>query len=140
MTPVAWMLGIGLGGWLAVTLVAGERVNPEVFAGMIGPLVTAVATWVWVARVHAVTPERLTAVMVAGFGAKMVFFGAYVVVALRGFGLRPDPVRREFRGVLHHPARDRGAVPQAPVRGRAAQRAGRAALVNVRHRSVLQIV
>ncbi len=98
MTPVAWMLGTSLGAWLVVTLVAEEPVNPEAFAGMIGPLVTAVATWVGVARVHAVAPERLTAVMVAGFGAKMVFFGAYVIVALRGFGLKPIPFVVSFAG------------------------------------------
>lgn len=98
MTPVLWMVGASLGGWLVAAMVGGRAVNPEVFAGMIGPLVAAVATWVSVTRVCAASPERLTAVMVAGFGAKMVFFGAYVVVALRGFGLRPIPFVVSFAG------------------------------------------
>ncbi len=98
MTPVVWMVGTSLVVWLVATVVAGRSVNPEVFAGMIGPLVTAVATWVCVVRVYAVSPERLTQVLVAGFGAKMVFFGAYVVVALRGFGLRPIPFVVSFAG------------------------------------------
>jgi hypothetical protein len=98
MTPVAWMVGTSLGAWLVATVVAGRSFSPEVFAGMIGPLVTAVATWVRVVRVHAVSPERLTSVLVAGFGAKMVFFGAYVIVALRGLGLRPIPFVVSFAG------------------------------------------
>lgn len=98
MTPVLWMVGSSLGVWLVATMVGGRAVNPEAFAGMIGPLVAAVATWARVSRVYAASPERLTQVMVAGFGVKMVFFGAYVVVALRGFGLRPIPFVLSFAG------------------------------------------
>jgi hypothetical protein len=48
--------------------------------------------------VYTAAPQRLTQVMVAGFGAKMLFFGAYVVVALRGYRLRPIPFVVSFAG------------------------------------------
>ncbi len=98
MTPVSWMVGTSLGVWLVATMVAGPAINPEAFAGMIGPLAAAVATWVRVVRVYTAAPQRLTQVMVAGFGAKMLFFGAYVVVALRGYRLRPIPFVVSFAG------------------------------------------
>jgi hypothetical protein len=36
--------------------------------------------------------------MVAGFGVKMVFFGAYVAIALKVLSLRPIPFVASFTG------------------------------------------
>jgi hypothetical protein len=58
---------------------------------MIAPLAGAVATWVLVVRTYASRPERLTPLMVAAFGGKLVFFGAYVTVMLGVLSLRPLP-------------------------------------------------
>ena len=87
IAPVAWMAGISLAGWLVAS--AAAPVNPEAFFGMLGPLVSAVATWIVVRRTYAAAPERVTGVMVIGFGVKAMFFGIYLVVMLRGLGLRP---------------------------------------------------
>lgn len=81
------MAGVSLAGWLTASAVG--PVNPEAFFGMIGPLVSALATWVVAFRTYASAPERLTGVMVLGFGVKVVFFGAYLVAMLRGLELRP---------------------------------------------------
>ena len=43
----------------------------------------------------------LTAVMIAAFAGKMVFFGAYVAVVLRGLSLRPVPFVASFTALLH---------------------------------------
>jgi hypothetical protein len=56
---------------------------------MAGPLAVAVASWVMMQRTYQRSPERLTGVMTAAFGAKLVFFAAYVVIMLRGLSLRP---------------------------------------------------
>jgi hypothetical protein len=92
------MTGSSLIVWLAITGVATEPVNPEVLLGMLGPLASAVVTWVVTARTFASSPERLTQVMVGGFGAKMLFFGGYVVAALRGLELRPTLFVVSFAG------------------------------------------
>ena len=89
MTPLLWMAGMCAGAWLVVVAVAPE-LNPEVLLGILGPLVSAMATWVVVARAAAV-PERVTGVMVTGLAVKMVFFGVYVAGMLKGAGLRPVP-------------------------------------------------
>ena len=72
--------------------------NPEAFFGMLGPLVSAVATWIVVRRTHAAAPERVTGVMVVGFGVKALFFGIYLVAMLRGLGLRPIAFVISFAG------------------------------------------
>ena len=76
VTPLAWMVGASVGTWLVLTLSAGD-VNPEALFGMLGPLASACATWIVVARAAAV-PERVTGVMVTGLMVKMMFFAAYV--------------------------------------------------------------
>ena len=96
VTPLAWMVGVSVGTWLVLTLSAGD-VNPEALFGMLGPLASACATWIVVARA-VVVPERVTGVMATGLVVKMVFFGAYVAGMLKGAGLRPVPFVVSFAG------------------------------------------
>jgi hypothetical protein len=90
MTAVAWMAGLSLGSWLVVTAVMGSA-NPEALFGMIAPLTAACISWMAIERMHRIAPERVTAVMLVAFAAKMVFFGVYVALVLRGLDLRPTP-------------------------------------------------
>ena len=91
MKPVAWMTGVSLTAWLLTRALADGRADTEVLFGMAGPLASAVGSWVAYERAHRVAPGRLTNVMMAALAVKMVFFGGYVVVMLRGFGLQPVP-------------------------------------------------
>ena len=91
MKPVWWMVGSGVLSWLAVAAMPGVESDVEVLLGMIAPLAGAVATWVLVAWTYPSRPERLTPLMVAAFGGKLVFFGAYVTVMLGVLSLRPLP-------------------------------------------------
>ena len=89
MKPAWWMAGASVGSWLAVTRLFGIDADLEIVLGMIGPLVAAIATWVLVERTYTSShPERLTPLMIQAFAAKMVFFGAYVVVMLEAVPLR----------------------------------------------------
>jgi hypothetical protein len=90
MRPVAWMAGAAIGSWLLVTALRGD-VNPEALLGMAGPLLAAGASWIAVERMHAAAPERVMQVMLTTFAVKMMFFGVYVVVMLRGLELRRTP-------------------------------------------------
>jgi hypothetical protein len=91
------MTGLCAGGWLVVVAVAPQQ-NPEALLGMVGPLVSALATWVVVARTAAAAPEKVTGVMVTGLAVKMLFFGVYVAGMLKGAGLRPAPFMVSFAG------------------------------------------
>ena len=67
-----------------------------ILAGAIAPLVAAALSWLSIERAHRRNPASVTNVMLAGFAAKMVFFGGYVVVVLRVFGVRPMPFIASF--------------------------------------------
>lgn len=90
--PWLCMAGASVAVWLATSALGGPGANPEAFAGMLAPLASAGATWVAASRTFLTAPERLTVVMVAGFGLKMVFFAGYLTVMLRGLELRPVPL------------------------------------------------
>jgi hypothetical protein len=100
MTPVVWMIALSVISWAAVSVIAPVPVNPEALFGMAGPLASAVATWVVTERVHRSNPERVTGVLIAGFAAKLVFFGVYLALMLRVVGLRPIPFAVGFTGYL----------------------------------------
>lgn len=76
---------------LAALVVTGGGLRREVVFGMLAPLVSAVVSWELVERTFRRNPERVMGVMVAAFGVKMVAYGVYLVVMLRGLALRPVP-------------------------------------------------
>jgi hypothetical protein len=96
MRPAAWMAGASLSSWLVMTMTSNGLGDPEVLLGMAGPLASAVGSWLAYERVHRLTPARLTSVMIGALALKMVFFGGYVSVMLRGLDLRPVPFVASF--------------------------------------------
>ena len=91
MTAVAWMVGASLASGSSRPLSTDGRGDPEVLLGMAGPLTSAVVSWVLYERAHRSAPGRLTNVMITALALKLVFFGVYVGVMLRGLNLRPVP-------------------------------------------------
>jgi hypothetical protein len=88
--PLPLMIGGSLISWGGLTLAGVSEMNPEFALGMAGPLTSATATWWFVERAHAESPARVTSVLMAGFAAKMLFFGALVGL-VAALGLRPRP-------------------------------------------------
>ena len=91
MTPLWWMVGVSVVSWLGVSAIAGSTASPEVFYGMLAPLLATAGTWVVTANTHRSRPEGVTNVLIGGLAVKAVFFAAYVVVILRVAGARPLP-------------------------------------------------
>lgn len=94
--PVVWMTGAGMVAWLAATLTLGDAVHPEALVGLAGPLASADASWVVMARAQAAGPDRLMAVMMRAMAVKMVLFGAYVALVLTVLDVRPVPFVASF--------------------------------------------
>jgi len=92
------MVAVGLTGWAALAALGGAAVNPEATFGLAAPLVSVVCSWLVTARIHAVDPARVTGAMVVALGAKAILFAAYVVVMVRGIGVRPVPFALSFAG------------------------------------------
>ena len=91
------MTAASVGTAVAAAGIAGWRATAaEVLLGMLGPLAAVAVSWVLTERIYAREPARLTGVMIGAFGAKMVFFGAYVAVMLMAAGLRPGPFIASF--------------------------------------------
>jgi hypothetical protein len=98
MKAVWWMIAASVGSWLAVTALVGTSGSVDILAGMLGPLAVVTGTWLMTERTYRQRPEQLTALMIAAFAGKMVFFGAYVAIALMVFSLRPVPFVASFIG------------------------------------------
>jgi hypothetical protein len=91
MKQVAWMTGASVAAWLAAVGAMGGAAGPALFFGMLAPLVMASVSWVMAERTYKRDPRALTGLLISAFAFKMVFFGGYVAVMLRGFHLRPVP-------------------------------------------------
>jgi hypothetical protein len=91
MKPVWWMVGISLGSWLMAAPWFEPRAGTAMLLGTLGPLTMAVGSWVLTERTHRRNPQRVTAVMMTGFGVKMVFVGVYLVAMLKGLSIQPAP-------------------------------------------------
>jgi hypothetical protein len=98
MKAAAWMIAASFGVWLAAIALFGRQTAVDVLFGMLGPLVVVTSSWVMAERTYRRRPERLSSLMIAAFGAKMVFFGVYVAVALKVLSLRPIPFVVSFTG------------------------------------------
>lgn len=87
-------------GSIAAALIAGA-ITPygaAVLWGMAGPLAVVTATWLLTERIYKANPDRLTSVMISAFAGKLVFFGAYVGLAIGVFGVQPVPFAVSFTG------------------------------------------
>ena len=87
LTPLLWL---SVASVISAGLL-GARFGREVWIGMLAPLTAVSATWTLTERVFKTQPERLTSVMITAFAAKLVFFGAYVGLAIGVFGVKPVP-------------------------------------------------
>jgi uncharacterized membrane protein len=98
MSSTLWMVIVSLVSWLALLPADGGAFVPEFTAGMAGPLLVSVINWAVVSRTFRATPERVQALMIHAFAAKLLFFAVYVIVMIRLLGLRPAPFVLSFTG------------------------------------------
>lgn len=95
VTVVGWMAAACAGSALALSFVPGFAPG-DVAAGAAGPFAAASLTWLMIDRTARTNPAGLTSIMMLAFAVKLVFFGAYVVVAMRRFHVAPVPFVTTF--------------------------------------------
>ena len=115
MTPLWWMIGGSIGAWLIVTVAAPVPVNPELLWGMFGPLVSAVATWIVVARAQRLSPERVIGTLVMLLRGEVGVLRRVHDNDVAGRRAAARAVRRRVHYLLHRAVRDGSAVPEALV-------------------------
>jgi len=97
MTVARGMVLAALISWLAVAMLAREA-RAATFFGMIAPLAVAVASWLLAERAWHRDRASVMPLMMTAFGAKMLFFGAYVAVMVKGVAVAPVPFAASFAG------------------------------------------
>jgi len=98
MKPVVWIGAASLASALLAIAIAGRRSAADVLLGMLAPLAAVSVSWVLTERTFRRDPLRLSGLMIQAFGAKMLFFGAYVAVMLTVVAVRPVPFVASFTG------------------------------------------
>ena len=98
MKVVMWMVAASLLSWTAIAAAVDPRTRAAALAGMLGPLAVAAGSWMMAERAWRRNPASLTSWMIAAFGAKMIVFGVYVAVMLKGLALAPVPFAASFTG------------------------------------------
>ena len=98
MKAVAWMAGACVGSWAIATALLGSALGRDMLLGMLGPMAVACGTWALMERTYRADPQRLTSVIMAAFGGKLVFFGAYIALLIRVVGVHPVPFIASFTG------------------------------------------
>jgi len=97
MTVARGMVGAALVSWAAVAVMVRDA-RLATFLGMIAPLAVAVVSWLLAERTWHRDPASVTPLMMTAFGAKMLFFGAYVAVMLKAVAVAPVPFVASFAG------------------------------------------
>jgi hypothetical protein len=93
---VTKLVGISVLSWLTLAAFLERPSAVAALSGMLGPLTLVVASRWLTAETYRRTPERVTSVMIAAFGVKMLFIGVYVTVMLLVLSLRPIPFVASF--------------------------------------------
>jgi len=89
--------------WLTIASIVSAailsaRFGREVWLGMFAPLVVVSITWLLTERMHKTHPERVTSMMISAFAGKLIFFGAYVGLAIGVLGVKPAPFALSLTG------------------------------------------
>lgn len=92
------MAAASLGSGLLAMAIVGRQAGVEVMLGMVAPLAAVSVSWVLTERTFKRDPHRLTGLMIGAFGAKMLFFGAYIAAMLNLVAVRPVPFVASFTG------------------------------------------
>jgi len=91
MKLIWWMLAGSLLTALVLTFFIAPGIRFELWFGMMGPLLSAVVSWIAMHRKYLKRPEELTALMIKAFVIKMIFFAGYITVLVSFGSVEPIP-------------------------------------------------
>ena len=82
MREIAAVAGLSIASAVVATRLA-PAASREILAGMAGPLLAVVLTWLALQRTARRNPAGVQSAMIGGFLVKLVFFALYVVAVAR---------------------------------------------------------
>ena len=86
-----WMLSGSVLSAAILTVLLDANIRLEIWLGMLGPLVSALVSWLFMKRQYFRNPIGMTSLLIKAFAAKMVFFAGYVTVLLSIGLVQPIP-------------------------------------------------
>jgi hypothetical protein len=86
-----WMLSGSVLSSLLITTLLSTGARRDVWLGMLGPLASAVTSWIAMERQFIRRPAALTGLLIKAFAGKMIFFGVYITALLEAGVVRPFP-------------------------------------------------
>jgi hypothetical protein len=89
MKLIRWMLSGTIISALILTGLLDASIRLEIWLGLLGPLVAAIASWIAMERQHTRDPKGLTKLMIKAFAAKTIFFAVYIIALLGAGWVRP---------------------------------------------------
>jgi hypothetical protein len=98
MKLIVWMLSGAILSASILTALLDASIRLEIWLGMLGPLIAALASWIAMKRQYFKNPKGLTKLMIRAFAAKMVFFAVYIFVLLGVGWVRPFSFVISFLG------------------------------------------
>jgi len=98
MKAAGWIAAAAVGSGLVAVAIAGRSLAVEILSGMLAPLLAVIVSWITTERMYRRDPARLTTLMTGAFAVKMLFFGAYLAVMIKGVGLAVTPFAVSFTG------------------------------------------
>jgi hypothetical protein len=104
MNVLGWMIIGSLASALAIVTMLDGASARAVVAGMIGPLLSAGATWIMIDRTLRANPAALTPRLLVAFLVKAVLYLLYVFVAVKILAVSAKPFAISFTAyfiVLH---------------------------------------
>jgi hypothetical protein len=101
-----WMLSGSVLSATVLSVPIAADIRLEIWLGMLGPLASALVSWITMERQFLRRPAGMTSLMIKGFVAKMVFFAGYVTVLLSIGSVQPIPFVISFTAyfILLHAA------------------------------------
>jgi hypothetical protein len=91
MKLIWWMLSGSILSSIVITALIEADIRLEIWLGMLGPLASALVSWIAMERQYLRRPAGMTSLLIKSFVAKMIFFAIYVTVLLSIGLVRPTP-------------------------------------------------
>ena len=91
MKLIWWMLLGSVLSAVILNILIDASIRLEVWLGMLGPLVSALVSWIAMERQYRRNPRGMTSLLIKAFVAKMIFFAGYVTVLLSIGLVQPIP-------------------------------------------------
>lgn len=91
LSPVWWMIGGAIGSAAFAGALVAPHIRAAIILGMVAPLAAAIASYAAVDSMYRHNPLRVTSVLLRAWGAKAIFFLAYVTAVLQGLGVTAEP-------------------------------------------------